>query len=187
MKQWFEQPSQVILYSVEFQGKKYEIQEEVMFALIMNEFKKRIEKENIIEQTNVEIPSNDHHICERIRTSLESIGFSNVLVNPFVCDYKSQGEQLIEIMEKKEKIDMQKRKIERAKEINPSAIKKLREIDLESKEISQDDNFELELSKKFSTKERNEMKLCQLDNYCLFIASRFLESLDDLGQNYPGN
>ena len=35
----------------------------------------------------------------------------------------------------------------------------------------------LELSKTFTTKQRNNMST--LDNYCIFIASRYLDSLDD--------
>ena len=42
-----------------------------------------------------------------------------------------------------------------------------------------DDEFTRELSKKFNTKQRSKMKMCKLDNYCLFIASRYFESLDD--------
>ena len=36
-----------------------------------------------------------------------------------------------------------------------------------------------EIMKRFSTQERTEMKLCRLDNYCLFIASRYLSSVED--------
>ena len=45
--------------------------------------------------------------------------------------------------------------------------------------ISNEETFYEEMTKKFSTKERSQMKLYSLDNYCLFIASRYFETIDD--------
>jgi hypothetical protein len=94
-------------------------------------------------------------------------------------DYKEQGEYLQELLEKKEIVENHKRMIERAKKIKPEAKEKLEKIDLNKQEIVTDEEFTNELSKIFTTKERSTMKLTKLDNYCLFIASRFLESLED--------
>ena len=39
--------------------------------------------------------------------------------------------------------------------------------------------FENEMMKKFTFEQRKAMNLCSLDNYCIFIASRYFDSLDD--------
>ena len=39
--------------------------------------------------------------------------------------------------------------------------------------------FEKEITKKFTFEERKAMNLYSLDNYCIFIASRYFDSLDD--------
>ena len=181
IKQWIENPNEFPLYSVMFQGKEYQLLAEVLFAIIINEFKQRIEREYIFQKTIVEIPSKIKTIKQRIKISLDALGLRGMELeeeDDIAIDYTKQGEYLEEILEKKELIEKQKRMIERAKEINPTMKDKLNEINLNNENILEEDNFELELSKKFTTKERTEMKLCQLDNYCIFITSRYFNSLD---------
>ena len=55
----------------------------------------------------------------------------------------------------------------------------MEEIDLNKENMYKDEEFTRELAKRFSTKERSEMRMCSLDNYSLFIASRYLETVDD--------
>ena len=52
----FTKPHDFKLYDIELYGKEYSIIAEVLFALIINEFKQQIEKEYIIENTLVELP-----------------------------------------------------------------------------------------------------------------------------------
>ena len=179
MKEWIQNSKNSTKYTIQFQEREYKLLPEVLFAIIISEFKKNIEKHYIIEETIVEIPSENHCISERIKTSLESISLQNVVVNPVPVDYSDQADYLQEILEMKETIEKQKRMIERAKEINPEAHEKLHEIFCNQKILSTEEEFNNELVKKFSTKERKTMKLTQLDNYCLFIASRYLETLED--------
>ena len=51
MKEWIENPDEYKMYSVLFQGKEYSVLSEVLFALIINEYKQKIERENIIKCT----------------------------------------------------------------------------------------------------------------------------------------
>ena len=66
--------------------------------------------------------------------------------------------------------------LEKAKEINPSAKQKL---EASQRKIYSEETYYEEMINNFTTKERSQMKLCRLDNYCLFIASRFLESVEE--------
>ena len=182
IQEWIENSEDYKMYSVQYQGKEYQLLAEVLFALVISEFKQRIEKEYIIENTMIEIPTNNKKSLQRIRISLNAIGLRGIELDEnevIEFDYSEQGEYLEEILEKKETIEKYQRMISRAKEINPLAQEKLNQIDLNNKNIIEEDNFEKELSKKFSIKERSSMKLCLLDNYCVFIASRFFNSLED--------
>ena len=179
MKEWIENPQEFHKHTIHFLNKEYQVISEVLFALVILDFKKVIQKDYIIEDTIVKIPSDSLIISERIKISLESIGLKNISINQIEYNYDQQGEYLEELIEKKETIEKQKIMIKRAKEINPSVKEKLDQIDMNDENIVEYDNFDLELSKKFSTNEITKMKLCQLDNYCIFIASRYFETLQD--------
>ena len=45
--------------------------------------------------------------------------------------------------------------------------------------VNTEETFQEETVKRFSTSERSKMKLYRLDNYCLFIASRYFDTLED--------
>ena len=57
IKQWFDNPNDYTMYTVVFQNKTYQLLPEVLFAIIINEFKKVVEKEFIIQNTQIQIPS----------------------------------------------------------------------------------------------------------------------------------
>ena len=105
IQQWIDNPNEFIKQEVHFQKKTFQVLPEILFAIIINEFKKKSEKEYILDETIVEIPSKDHQINERIKKSLESIGLKNVVVNPFDYDYENQVEILLEMIEQSEKIE----------------------------------------------------------------------------------
>ena len=147
MKNWIENPEDYSTIFIIFQNKEFKLVPEVMFALIINEFKKKIEKEYIIEETNVIAPTNHYLLFERIRISLESIGMKNISFNSISFDYSQQGEYLNELIERKERIDKIKKSILKAQEINPSAKDKLESIDLNQLNISTKEEFDLTLSK----------------------------------------
>ena len=51
MQEWISKPEEYKLYSVMYQGKEYSVVSEVLFAVIITEYKRRIEREYIIENT----------------------------------------------------------------------------------------------------------------------------------------
>ena len=87
-----------------------------------------------------------------------------------------QGEILNEILEKKETFKPYQRMIDKAIELSKSKREALFEI---KEKVNREEIFQEEIVKRFSTSERSEMKLYQLDNYCLFISSRYFETLED--------
>ena len=84
MKEWIEQPSEYKEYKITYQNKEYSVISEVLFALVIDQFKKRIEKEFIIDETIVDIPSKNGDLYNRIRTSLESIELKNISCT-YIC------------------------------------------------------------------------------------------------------
>ena len=89
---------------------------EVLFALIMNEYKSKIEKQYIIEETIVTIPTTNSIVHQRITTSLESIGLKNIIINPLNYEYQTQGEILQEILEKNNTYNKYKSLLEKTKQ-----------------------------------------------------------------------
>ena len=168
LKEWIENPDEFKIYEIEFLNKQYHLIPEVLFAIIINEFKMKIEKHTIIDETIVMIPSRDCHISERIKTSLEAIGLKNIYVNPLTYDYTEQGEQLMELLENKQKIENLQRKFDNNEKI---------EIDYQDMLSSQ--FLKQNVAIKYTFEERNKLKLTTLDNYCVFIASRYLDTLED--------
>ena len=67
--------------------KQYEITFEILFALIIDQFKQIIEKKYIIDETIVIAPTRDYEATRRIEIALESIHLKNVEINPIVFDY----------------------------------------------------------------------------------------------------
>ena len=172
----FTNPHDFKFYNIELYGKEYSVIAEVLFALIISEFKKQIEKEFIIENTIVQLPSNNLHLSNRIQISLESIGLNNITMNPILFEYKDQGAILEELLENKEEKKKRERMIEKSNKI--AKEQNIPEIEINDYILTTEQEFQKALTK-YSIQERNKMKLYKLDNYCIFIASRYLESIDD--------
>ena len=94
MQPWLDNPDNFNTYGIEFQNKSYELLPEVVFAIIINEMKKKVEKEYIIEQTEIQLPSDNSKALQRIKISLDSLGLRGILFNDFTFDYTHQGEFL---------------------------------------------------------------------------------------------
>ena len=181
MKQWIENPDDYSTYSIEYQDETYNLLPEVLFAIIVDEIKKEVEKEYIIDETILISPTRDYFILERLKISLESIGLTNISFSLFSFDYSQQGEYLYKLLEKKKEMDFYKKILKKAEQLGKTEEekKKLKEVDLNKPEMRKDNVFEETLKKKFSIQERSQMKMCTLDNYCLFITSRYFDSLQD--------
>ena len=181
MQQWIKNPEEFITYPVHFQNKDYSLLSEVLFSIIITEFKQIIERNYIINETVVQIPTNHCQCVERIKISLQTIGLNNLTIIPNLIDYDygEQGDFLFELLEKKKTIDEYQRKIERAKEIDSALEEKLNQFDFDNQDLIDEDSIHQKIANKFSLEERTKLNICSLDNYCLFIASRYLETLED--------
>ena len=51
IKEWIEQPNEFKEYKINYQNKEYSVIAEVLFALIIKEYKNKIEKQFIIDET----------------------------------------------------------------------------------------------------------------------------------------
>ena len=153
---------------------------EVIFALIIYDIKKLIERNYIIENTIVELPTENKQILQRIKISLQAINLNGIQLDEneeIEFDYDEQGDLLQRIIEKKEMYNEYQRMINRAFELQPTEEQK-KKLEEMQKKVYSDETFDKEI-KQFSFKERTQLKLCKLDNYCLFITSRFFNSLAD--------
>ena len=74
----FDNPQEFKFYNIVFQHIEYTVLAEVLFALIINEFKEQIEKDFIIEQTEIELPIINKILNSRIATALDAIGFKDI-------------------------------------------------------------------------------------------------------------
>ena len=64
----------------QYQNKEYDVIAELLFALIINEFKKKIEKEFIIDETIVYLPFHDNRFTNRMKISLEAIKMKGISI-----------------------------------------------------------------------------------------------------------
>ena len=174
-----ENPNDFKVYNIVFQEKEYNIIGEVLFALLVNEFKKQIEKDFIIDKVIIELPRQNKIANSRILTALDSIGLTNIDLDEeeVEYDYSIQEKLLTELLERNEMYNKRERMIEKGNIMLRQQKKK--EIEIDKKKLIDEQEFNNELIRQFTTKERTQLKLCQLNNYCIFIASRFLNSIDD--------
>ena len=59
IKYIIENPTEFKEYKIEYKNKEYSLIFEVVFGLLIDEFKKNIEKDFIIKETYIEIETND--------------------------------------------------------------------------------------------------------------------------------
>ena len=161
-------------YQIKYQNKEYKVIAEVLFALIIHQYKKKIEKQFIIKETKLlfESPflSNTQKVIKRINVSLDAIGLQ---INNYEFpdyDYQKQGEFLHEILEKYEVYSKYKNKLMKIN-ISKSLI--------DNSKPFNEEEFDNEMKMKFNLEQRSQMKYHTLDNYCVFIASQYFNSITD--------
>ena len=98
--EWINNPQEMKEYKIKFQNDEYSMIAEVLFAMIVNKYKKIIEKKWIIDETICEILSKNGDLYNRITIALNSIGLKNIVINPIQHEYQSQGEKLHIVLEK---------------------------------------------------------------------------------------
>ena len=180
VKEWIENPKDFKTQLIYFNNKNYELLPEVLFALVILEYIRQIEREFIIENTIIEIPTTDKEVLQRIKISLEAINLKGINIEDVEIDYDytNQGNYLQELIEKKQIVEEYQGLIEKAK-CNAQTDDQRIKLEESQKRIHSEETFYQEMIKQFSTKERNSLNLCKLDNYCLFIASRYFVCIDD--------
>ena len=178
MNDLINKPDEYKLYSIHCFKKEYSVVAEVLFSLILDKIVRKVKKEYIIEKTIIELPSTNKMFKERINVALDAIGMKGIEIGEEITfDYSEQAIILNEILEKKEVIEKRRKIVEKANEYAKQM--EIEEIEMNETQLETIEKFEKEITKKFTFEQRKAMNLCSLDNYCIFIASRYLESLDD--------
>ena len=99
MKEWMKHPEEFKEYTINYQGKEYSLLPEVFFALIIDEFKKKVEKNFILSITELTLPEelkSNTHFINRLKISLQSIGLKYFKIDDIEFDYSEQSKQMEE-------------------------------------------------------------------------------------------
>ena len=81
IKQWLNHPEEYKIYEIFFQGKRYEIVAEVLFAIIISEFKRVIERDCIIEKTLIQLPTKNKKALQIVNISLQALNLKGILID----------------------------------------------------------------------------------------------------------
>ena len=81
MEQLFKEPKQYNKYTINYQNKEYQVFPETLLALIIYDFKKKIDKKGIINKVEININNEEKakrkEIVHRIKSSLININIPN--------------------------------------------------------------------------------------------------------------
>ena len=184
MKDIINNPDEYKEYQIQYKEKHYSLFAEVLFALIIYQFKRILEKEWIIDcvKLDTQCISNTKSI-ERLYISLEALQLPIKTKEYQINDthlqlqYQQQGELLNEIIELFEEYQKGKYLLERAESLQSNNQKKqLLTVD-SSLLFTRKTIYQIGLQ--FTCKEKTAMKLYSLDNYCIFLSSKYCLSLED--------
>ena len=99
MKDWIDNPNDYKYYQITYQNKSYSVIAEVLFGLIIYQYKSKIEKEYIIDNVTIKLQHSDLVLEKRMKISMESIGFTDIIFTSKLCDYQEQGEIMNDILD----------------------------------------------------------------------------------------
>ena len=102
MKEWIEQPEMFKEYTIYYQDKEYNVIAELLFALIINEYTKKMEKQFILKETTFKLPEkyqSNTNFINRFKISLESIGLKGIEFDDPEFDYSNQAKILHTIID----------------------------------------------------------------------------------------
>ena len=192
MEQLFKEPTQYNKYTINYQNKEYQVLPETLLALIIYEFKKKIDKQGIINKVEININNENKEILHRIKSSLININIpneftpiDNYMIRPREDFYVDEEYIVYEILENHHKYNKFVFEIERSKQIMKTTNKQLQQKEHLLNNITDYNSFYTEEKWKkfkyqFTCKEKTELKLHHLDNtYCIFLASKYFNSIDD--------
>ena len=124
MKEWIEHPDDYTKYEFTFQGKKFSVVAEILFALIIKQFKLQIENEWIIEKTIIDTQLKLTELfLNRLHIALEIVGLKGISHEYELHDYKTDRIDYNYITYNYQDFLQYKKKIERAKELVPYSKK----------------------------------------------------------------
>ena len=155
-------PEEFKEYPISYQGKEYEVIAEVLLSLILHQYKNQIEKKYIIDETilNIETEEENKILINRIKVSIDAIGLRISEIEIPEYDYQKQGEILHGIIDKYNEFN------------------KFKNILIKSQNINLLDNSQPINEERIEQITRMN-KICQIDNYCLFLASKYFETIED--------
>ena len=173
-KELLKNPTEMKEYQIVYHNKQYTLLVESILALIFNEFKKKIEKIGIIDETLVELPTENALCSLRVQQACLNIGLPNIYLTSNKM-YEQQECFVNEIIKNKEHYEKCKYRLQRG----CTLLNK--QNYLSSFNINENYDYKMmkNIKMKFSTQEKEKMKLCHLDNYCIMIASKYFNCIDD--------
>ena len=77
VQDFFTNPTKYKRYSFIYQNKQYDVLAETLLVLIINEFKKRVDKKGIVNRFLFKCSNDDKEVLQRIKSSLVNIGIPN--------------------------------------------------------------------------------------------------------------
>ena len=192
VSQLFNNPTEYKRYEIEYQNKRYELLPETLLVLIINEFKKLVDKKGIVNRFLFKSSNTNKDVLQRIKSSLINIGIPNNFTQikhrhkERESFYVDEEYLIYEILQKEKEYHRFIKDIKRAKQI----IKRTTNQELQQKEyllneitnyneFYSEDNWR-KFKYNFTCKEKRELQLHHLDNtYCIFLASKYFETIDD--------
>ena len=192
VQDFFTNPTEYKRYSFIYQNKQYDVLAETLLVLIINEFKKIVDKKGIVNRFLFKCSNNDKEVLQRIKSSLVNIGIPNNFTK-IKHEHEERKEfyideefMIYEILEKQEEYQKFIFEMNRAKEI----IKTTENKELQNKSYlfdeitdyneyySEEKYYQFKLQ--FTCKEREILKMHHLDdNYCIFLASKYFDTIND--------
>ena len=180
MEDWYSETNQYRRYPLNYLGKEYSVSIPVLFALIVNEFKKKVEKKNIISCVHSQFYLRKNQtVINGMYVAFKALGFKEIDLDdveeekPFMND----GEIIKEILERKDCFERYQRMISRAIVLVRTDEEKNKLVKCRENVVS-DETFAIEM-RKFSTTERTKLKLFRLNKQAMTEITKYLISIND--------
>ena len=185
-----ESPNEYQMYTIQYNNKEYTLYSETLFCLYLLHFKRSIEKNGIIKQSEITLKEkykNLNIIQKRLHRALffaylphNAISKAKIIVE-HEEEYKQQENILGDIIYHHEEYLLSKRQLETAKMIVEKTDLITQQTQLKDINLNDDYNQQkiYEIGLQFNTKQKVQLKLFKLNNYCIFLAAKYFESIED--------
>ena len=180
LKEWFQNPNEFRMYNFTYQGEEFSVIAEVLFALLVEEFKGKIQNNCFIYSTIVDVPKEYKSLLNRIYVSLDAIGIVGLKYEKNGYEYKEQIELLKELMKRKEDHRKEAEKNENTEMSTEATIEHLLQL---NKYCCFKNNEENQSRLKFKFLDEDNVKKrkrkIRITTKCAFYASQYFEHLND--------